>query len=220
MLNSIRGISDIWRKHKMKKYVTSLICCLLVVCLMPQVVNAGDQTNPEITDPEKDVLLFGQFMLPFVNRLLDHLDILSAWFSENPDEPDILYVTLQCQDVKPMRLMGIYGVVWFHNGLEQAVITLFKYGKENMSGVQLQESNITLIQNLYTIDTNEHTITWAIPKDVLGDLQPGDTLTQPVATSGLRFASDTLANLVKKRFGTNCIGFDFTEPGNDYVILY
>ena len=206
--------------YKMKKYGTSLICCIIVVGLLPQIVNAGDQNNPEITDPEKDVLLFGQFMLPSVNRLLDHVDVLSAWFSENPDEPTILYVTLKLQDVKQMRLMGIYGVAWFHDELEQAVITLFKHGKENMSGVQVQETTFIPIKNLYTIDEKENTITWAIPKEVIGDLKPGDTLTTPIATSAVRFCSDTLANLVKRRFGTNCIGFDFTEEGNDYVILY
>ncbi len=204
----------------MKKYVISLICCVLVVCLMPQVVNAGDQTNPEITDPEKDVLLFGQFMTPFVNRLLDHIDVLSAWFSENPDEPSILYVTLKLQDIKPMRLMGVYAVGWFHDGSEQAVITLFKHGKENISGVQIQETDFIQIQDLYTIDEKEKTITWAIPKEMIGDLQPGDVLRTPIATAAVRFVSDTLANLVKRRFGTNCIGFDFTEEGNDYVILY
>ena len=205
---------------KMKKYGTSLICCLLVACLMPQIVNAGDQTNPEVTDPEKDVLLFGQFTLPVVNRLLNHLDILSAWFSENPDEPTILYVTLKLQDVRPMRLMGVYGVTWFHDGYEQAVITLFKHGKENMSGVQAQDTDFVPIKDLYTIDEKENTITWAIPKELIGDLQPGDTLNTPIATTAVRFCSDTLANLVKKRFGTNCIGFDITEEGEDYVILY
>lgn len=187
---------------------------------MPQVVNAGDQTNPEVTDPEKDVLLFGQLMLPFVNRLFDHVDVLSAWFSENPDEPTLLYVTLKLQDVRPMKLMGIYGVVWYRDGLEQAVITMFKHGRENMSGVQLQETNFTSLKDLYTIDEKEHTITWAIPKEFIGDPKPGDTLTSPVATAAVRFASDTLANLIKRRFGTNCIGFDITEEGDDYVILY
>ena len=204
----------------MKKYLTSLIVCFLVVGLIPQLVNAGDQNNPEITDPEKDVLLFGQFALPFVNRFLKHMDILSAWFSEKSDEPNVVYLTLKLQEVKKTRLMGIYGVAWHHEGLEYAVVLIFSHGKENASGIQIEGTNYIHMQDFYTIDDEKNTITWAVPKEAVGNLTVGDTIDSPIAVAGLRFCSNALANLTKKRFGTNCIGFDITEEGKDYVLLY
>jgi hypothetical protein len=204
----------------MKKYLTSLIVCFLVVGLVPQIVNAGDQNNPEITDPENDVLLFGQFAGPMTNRLLKHMDIHSAWFYEKSDEPNLVYVTLKLQDVKKIRLMGVYGVDWHYDGLEYAVILIFCHGKENYSGIQIEGINFFPMKDFYTIDKEINTITWAVPKEAIGNVTLGDTLDSPVAVAGLRFCSNALANLIKKRFGTNCIGFDMTEEGKDYVILY
>jgi len=204
----------------MKKYLISLIVCFLVVGLIPQLVNAGDPNNPEITDPKNDVLLFGQFASPLANRFLKHMDILSAWFSEKPDEPTILYLTLQLQDVKKIRLMGIYGVDWYYDGLEYAAILIFEHGKENASGIQIQGTHFTPINDFYTIHEENNTITWAIPKETIGNVTPGDSLTSPVAIAGVRFCSNALATLMMKRFGTNCIGFDITEQGKDYSILY
>lgn len=204
----------------MKKYLTSLIVCLLVVGLIPQLVNAGDQNNPEITDPENDVLLFGQFASPIFNRILKHMDILSVWFYEKSDEPNIVYATLKLQAVKQILLMGIYGIDWYYDGLEYTVITIFKHGKENASGIQIQGTNFTPVKDFYTIDEVNNTITWAIPKETIGNLTHGDILDSPVAIAGVRFCSDALANLMLKRFGANCIGLDITEKGKDYMILY
>lgn len=204
----------------MKKYLTSLIVCFLVVGFIPQLVNAGDQNNPEITDSENDVLLLGQFASPIANRLLKHMDIHSAWFYEKSDEPNVVYVTLKLQEVKKTRLMGIYGVAWHHDGLEYAVVLIFCHGKENLSGIQIEGTNYIPMEDFYTLDDEKNTITWAVPKEAIGNLTVSDTLDSPIAVAGVRFCSNALANLMMKRFGTNAIGFDFTEEGKDYTILY
>jgi len=203
----------------MKKNFISLICCFVVVGLIPQIVNAGDPTNPEITDPKNDVLLFGQFSLPIANRMLKHIDIISAWFSEKSDEPNFLYITLQLQDVKKIRLMGIYAVDWYYEEIEYAIITIFEHGKVT-TAVQIQGTENIALEDSYQIDEEQNTITWTIPKEAIGDVTAGDTLNSPVAVGGLRFYSDILANLMMKRFGCNAIGIDISEEGKDYVILY
>ena len=203
----------------MKKNFISLICCFVVVGLIPQIVNAGDPTNPEITDPKNDVLLFGQFSLPIANRMLKHIDIISAWFSEKSDEPNFLYITLQLQDVKKIRLMGIYAVDWYYEEIEYAIITIFEHGKVT-TAVQIQGTENIALEDSYQIDEEQNTITWTIPKEAIGDVTAGDTLNSPVAVGGLRFYSDILANLMMKRFGCNAIGIDLSEEGKDYVILY
>jgi hypothetical protein len=219
MLNYTNEIDASWRKYTMKK-LTSLICCFLVIGVIPQIVNAGDPTNPEITDPTNDVLLFGQFSLPIANRMLKHIDILSAWFSEKSEEPNFLYVTLQLQDIKKIRLMGMYIVDWYYKGIEYAVTTIFEHGKENWTGIQIQGTDFIPLEDSYEIDLEKNTITWAIPKEVIGDVTVGDTLSSPLTATGLRFCSNILANLIKERFGWNCIGMDISEEGNDYIILY
>ncbi len=219
MLNYTNEIDASWRKHNMKK-ITSIICCFLVVGIIPQIVNAGDPTNPEITDTKNDVLLFGQFLLPIANRMLKHIDMLSAWFSEKSDEPNFLYVTLQLQDVKKIRLMGLYMVDWHYEGIEYAIITLFEHGKENMTAVQIQGTENIPLEDSCLIDEEENTMTWAIPKEAIGDVTAGDILSTPLAAAGLRFCSKILANIMMKRFGCNAIGIDISEEGKDYVILY
>jgi hypothetical protein len=203
----------------MKKNLISLICCFVVVGLIPQIVNAGDPTNPEITDPKNDVLLFGQFSLPIANRMLKHIDIISAWFSEKSDEPNFLYITLQLQDVKKIRLIGIYAVDWHYEGIEYAITTIFEHGKET-TAVQIQGTDNIPLEDSSRIDEEKNTITWAIPKEAIGDVTAGDTLNSPLAIAGVRFCSDILANLMMKRFGCNAIGIDISEEGKDYVILY
>ena len=203
----------------MKKNLISLICCFVVVGLIPQIVNAGDPTNPEITDPKNDVLLFGQFSLPIANRMLKHIDIISAWFSEKSDEPNFLYITLQLQDVKKIRLMGIYAVDWHYEGIEYAITTIFEHGKET-TAVQIQGTDNIFLEDSSSIDEEKNTITWAIPKEAIGDVTAGDTLNSPLAIAGVRFYSNILANLMMKRFHCNAIGIDISEEGKDYVILY
>jgi len=201
------------------KKITSLICCFLVVGIIPQIVNAGDPTNPEITDSKNDVLLFGQFSLPIANRMLKHIDILSAWFSEKSDEPNFLYVTLQLQDVKKIRLMGIYAVDWYYEGIEYAIMTIFEHGKET-TVVQIQGTENITLEDSCLIDEEKNTMTWAIPKEAIGDVTAGDTLDSTLAIAGLRFCSNRLANLMKERFGCNAIGIDISEEGKGYIILY
>jgi hypothetical protein len=56
-----------------KKIMGIFICTLLIITILPITAIAGDEENPEIEDESGDA--FG------------HLDVLSAWFYENPDEP-------------------------------------------------------------------------------------------------------------------------------------
>jgi len=193
---------------------------MLMTAAVTLTVSAGDENNPEFTDSEADVLLFGQYPLRIINRLFTHIDIVSAWFHENPDEPDVLFATIKLQNIKQFRLMGGYGVAWNHNGTNYVAITLISRGEENLSGLQIHETSFIPIANFFTINEAEKTITFAIPKDLAGDLGPGDIVESQFALSVVRFVSDTLANLLQKRFGTNLLAYDLSEHAIDYTIQY
>ena len=65
--------------NKMKKRILGIfVCMLLIITILPMTgtVMAGDEENPEIEDEAGDAL--------------GYLDVLSAWFYENPDEPNYL----------------------------------------------------------------------------------------------------------------------------------
>lgn len=116
--------------------------------------------------------------------------------------------------------MGIYMVDWYYDGIEYAITTIFEHGKENMTAVQIQGTDVIPLEDSYRIDEEENTITWVIPKEAIGDVTVGDILNSPRAAAGLRFCSNILANLMKERFGCNSIGIDISEEGKEYVILY
>jgi len=80
----------------MKKITSLIICIMLVLPILPFVVSAGDEENPEIEDPEDDVLLFAMHQMPILGKFFKHFDIISSWFHEDSDEPDILYITMKC----------------------------------------------------------------------------------------------------------------------------
>jgi len=84
-----------------KKIIGILICTLLISTILPitETVFAGDENDPEIKDEKGDTLL-------------KHFDIVSAWFFENADETDFLFVSIKVNDLKNYRAGGTYLVEW------------------------------------------------------------------------------------------------------------
>jgi len=92
-----------------KKIIGIFICTLLIATMLPITgsVIAGDENDPEIVDdPDTDVF--------------DYLDIISAWFYENADEPDYLFTALKIKEISPLYFKQHLTVHWEHNGVECA----------------------------------------------------------------------------------------------------
>ncbi len=204
----------------MKKSRIYIICGLLLVSVVVQGVYAGDENDPEIEDPEDDVLLFGHMPAPFINRFVNHIDISSGWFFENSDDPDTLYITLKVTGYKPCKLLVVYGVFWNYNGSSYAAFTMIARGEDYLVGIQIDEINFIEVADMYSVNSANNTITFAVPKDLIGDPMPGDQLENPFGIAAIRFVSDELANLMTRFVMSNILVADLTFNGLDYTIQY
>ena len=65
------------------------LVAFLAVCLIaPSLVYAGDESDPEIFD-EEDA------------DVVDYLDLVSAWFYEEENEPEYLFTALKMKEINP-----------------------------------------------------------------------------------------------------------------------
>ncbi len=202
----------------MKKVTSLIICIIIVLPILPFVVSAGDEENPEIEDPEDDVLLFAMHQMTILGKFFKNFDIISSWFHEDSNEPDILYITMKVKRYKPPRQMAFYSVFWYYKDTQYAAVIITSRGEDIYKGIQINESNFVPVEDFYTINKEENKITFAIPKDIIDDPQPGDTLNNPSALGGVRFISENLSDLLMRLFGTNILAVDFTDNGMDYTI--
>ena len=193
------------------------ICVLLITALFPLTTLAGDADNPEITDRTRDVFgLFGFFPQFFFR----HIDIRSAWFYEEINNPDYLYVSLEIRALehKTKMLNAIYVVDWIFNNNYYATcvhttpngVVAFLSGKTNNIGNDFED--YVICEGIF--DEEKNIITWMIPKYAIGNPQPNDLLTSTSAVTTLRCTEESglpQIDLLK----------DIALKGNkDYTIQY
>jgi hypothetical protein len=217
------------REENMKKIVRILIIMLLITSILSisGTVLAGDEENPEIVDETDD--LFGIFIRNpnifnffkilkiFEIETFDFMDITSAWFYENPDQPDYLYTVIKLKDLDFINQRTIYAMHWIFNGKTYAV------GVHVHSNGEVQSffagRTIGRLGPFYGIvgsfDIDNDVVRFEIPKNVIGNPGPGAVLTKTDAWTGLRFifepATIPLGGEAAKDWG----GY-----GLDYVIKY
>jgi hypothetical protein len=205
----------------MKKIIGILVCALFVAMLFPLGTIAGDSDDSEVEDRIRDVKLFGIFsFLP--QYLFKHIDIVSAWFSENSDKPDYLYVSLRLRNIeeKTKMLEAIYVVPWLNNNNYFLTgVHVFPSGVEDYYiGISMDENSI--IDDYFecdgTYDFENNIITWMVPKDVVGNLQPGDVLYDICPHTHLRFPYESGLPMMDlfKDLSNNA------KTSNDYIIQY
>jgi len=162
------------------KIVGVFVCVLLITTILPITAIAGNEENPEITDTIGDARAY--------------LDIKKAWFHEDPSTPDMLYTTIKI--VKPSILPFKQHLVvrWKMNGEYYASMLgigyNFKLWFEYVSIIGRgffgdPKPIITTIEGIF--DTTNGTITCKIPKNTIGNPQPGDVLTDTQSQCFERF---------------------------------
>ena len=152
--------------------------------------------NPEIEDRPGDT--FG------------YLDILSAWFFEDPDEPDYLYIAIEIRNLK-IRLRTVFSVYWTYDGVKYAS-TMFVgiYGAYWSISYFDEGWKATGSDGSYDLQTG--VITMKIQKSKIGDPQQGDKLANTYALAWQKFIFGWIAWLA-----------DFAPDdgyGKDYIIQY
>jgi hypothetical protein len=208
---------------------------MLVITVFAVNVSEGDKNDPEIHDEDNDIIgtlvrFHGLFRI--LQRIgivpiqsYEFMDITSAWFSEDENEPDYLFTTIKIKDLDYTPLRAIYAVRWTFNEKHYGAAChthsngKFKwFAAGRIFGLfdnwAYRKGLIKDINNC-TIDIEKNIITLKIPKNIIGNPNPGDILTETNAWTGLRFISE----LFTYPFGGELVK-DPTSYGNNYIIQY
>jgi hypothetical protein len=204
-----------------KKIFSIVVCMLFIFTLMSVNVFAGSEEDPEILD-EKD------------EEVIEHLDIISAWFFEKEDEPDYLFTALKLKDIniqKPVQLLTLH---WYFNDVQYASglrigykIPWVEYIAGKAEGwwfwFQVDFKPIT-----GEYDEEKGIITCKIPKNFIGNPEQGDILTKTKASTIQRFGFrgrlglENLWLIAFFRLTSGKVPWDGApyEYGRDYIIKY
>jgi hypothetical protein len=168
------------------KLISLLIIMLMIAIPLSSVASAGSEQNPEIKDVPMDVKLFGFFSgLP--QYLFKQIDIVSAWFTEENNEPDYLFISLKVRDLKDTSdpFEALYSVTWIYN--DEPYQTLLKIHSDGIyNGYNIIDPNNHLHSCEGIFDIEASIITWKIPKDKIGDPPIGSQLISTSAYALLR----------------------------------
>jgi len=164
-----------------KKIIGIFVVMLLISTILPitGTVFAGSEEDPEIVDePEDDVF--------------DYLDIISAWFYEEAEMPDYLFIGLKIKEISTSHLKQHLTVHWEYNGIECAAMMVIGYADDPLfdfvagwgHGIWFKE-HYQQIEGEYNEETG--VIIMKIPKDIIKNPQQGDVLTNTYALTFERF---------------------------------
>lgn len=210
-----------------KKAFGILVCMLLIMTTLSITAFAGDEENPEIVDETND--LFGIFarspkVLNFFTALkifnmesFDFMDITKAWFYENPDNPDYLYAAIKLVDLEFINQRTIYAMHWELDGKTYAVgVHVYSNGEtQSFFGGQTFRRWGPYNDIVGSFDVDNDIVTFEIPKNIIGDPQPGDVLTRTDAWTGLRFVFEPATIFLGGEVAKDWAGY-----GLDYTIQY
>ena len=163
-----------------QKIISFLISLLFILTIFSINGFAGSEEDPEIIDETND-------------EVLDHLDIISAWFYELEEEPDYLFIALKLKEINTKKSVQFLTVSWFYNDIQYISgmkigykISSIEYVAGNARGWWFWfQLDIKEISGEY--DENTGIITFKIPKNIIGNPISGDVLTKTKAITMQRF---------------------------------
>ena len=201
-----------------KKIIGIFVCMLISIVVFPFSVSAGDENNPEFEDEKDDIIIFEEYYSYFLNKFFKSVDIISGWFFEESDSPDIIYISLKMGNLRLPRLFGIYAVVFVYNGTYYAcgLRTHSKgdYFYELVGYIDGQGEHYKNLIGISSFDTESNIITWAVPKELIGNPQPGESIGSFYANAFLRTKDEQII------FDTPNILADRVYSTNHYTIQY
>jgi len=203
-----------------KKIVSVLVFLLFILLVFPLNVSAGDEENPEIEDEAE-------------NDVVDYLNILSAWFYEEADQPDYLFICMKVIEINDKPSKQHLTVKWEYNGIKCSAGLAIGYGEPCFlyqagwgHGFWFQE-HYQEIEGFVNLETG--VITFKIPKVLIKNPQKGDVLTKTYAMTFKRFGfigrigfdRAVLRSLIEILIKQNLSDFGPNEGyGKDYIIQY
>ncbi len=197
------------------KGLFSLFVIGLFVIVVPLSVIAGDEQNPEITDESGDMFQHPYFYLP--QRSLDAVDIKCAWFYEEYNESDFLFISIKVVDLHYLPVLRStylfecgHGDYVYSGRLTTQFLGLYSIGILLRS----YPSRIHFIRASF--DTDHDRVTFKIPKKFIDDPQPGEVLTRTRVASTITTTSGYFLDFYLV-FDT---APDHQASGKDYMIQY
>lgn len=192
-----------------------LVIAQFIIIVVPLSVFAGDEQNPEITDDENDMFKHPYFYVP--NRSLKAIDILSAWFYEDQNESNYLFITIKVVDLNYLFfLRSTYLVEWGHDAyVYTASLTTRFLGLYSVAVIQRSYPNkINLIRASF--DKENNLVTFKIPKNLIENPQMGDVLTRTRAASAIT----TTGGYILDFYLAADTAPNFQASGKNYIIQY
>ena len=203
-----------------EKFFPIIVFMLFLTLLFPSQVFAGDEENPEIVDEIED-------------DVINYLDIISAWFYEDAQQPEYLFIGVKVEELKIMPLKHKITVHWEYDDEECAAGLSIGYDPDMFHhsagwghGLWFKE-HYERVNG--TIDEENGIVTFKIPKECIRNPQKGDVLTNTYAFSFERFGFlgrlGFDRGILRSILGT-IIDQDLTDfapnvgYGADYVIQY
>jgi hypothetical protein len=199
---------------------------LLSVSVISFSVTAGDENDPEIVDEEDDIfgpLIEKPNLFERLKKLrilddienFDFIDIVSAWFYENSDEPDYLITSIKVKNLDLKKQRAIYAMHFVHNEIEYTIgVHTHSDGSYKHFIAGNRNEGYNAITGSFDLDNN--IINFKIPKHFIGSPDKGDVLTKTDAWNALRLVSG--GTLIVS--GDGELVKDWAGYGKDYTIQY
>jgi hypothetical protein len=157
----------------------------------------------------------------------DFLDIKSAWFYEESDEPEYLFASIKLFDLDVVSQRVVYSVHWKVNGESYTVAShLFNEGLNSSCFIGF-DRHFSLFCNFKPADVffdiDNDIITFKFSKEYAGGLVAGDILTDTWAWAALRFNYEPMTILFSDgELVKDAAPFieDKNDYGKNYVIQY
>jgi hypothetical protein len=191
----------------MKKIIVPCIVMMLMMTISPLVVSAEIENEFEKDDFKFDVFNCVRFIRkngkllsqlfqswnPLWQIFLKHLDIVSFSIYEDSAEPEFLNVKMVIRDFKYTERRTSYFIYWTYDNIRYFVGTNTNTEGENVSSIagyfsDDKEDHYTQING--EINEEDGTLTWAIPKDIIGNPEVGDQLLEIHAGTYLIYQKD------------------------------
>lgn len=163
----------------MKKIIVPCICIMLVMTIIPlaaygEVVN--ELQKNDFKYDVKPMWLFARWN-PLWQITLKHLDIVSFSIFEDSEEPDFLHASIKLRDFKYSNLRTCYVVYFTFNCIKYYIgINIHTKGEyvSSIAGYFDESHNCHDTPVDCEINEEENTMTWIVPKDVIGNPEAGD----------------------------------------------
>jgi hypothetical protein len=195
----------------MKKILVMFVGMMLVLVTALHIACADPTNKFEKYDFPLDVhvsvrlLVFDNFWLPFhdswsivAQPFLKHIDIISFSVYEDEDDPDNIYAELTVRDFFYSEVRSVYAVYWTYNDIGYfAGTNTHTLGEEvcPTAGYYIEGDTPYSVPIPGAVNEEENTLTWVIPKSIMGTPRAGDQMVELHAGSWLILQKDCQAPL-------------------------